>query len=111
MRKISFKTTLPMSVIYHITTSSEWEKAKPTGNYASPSLVSEGFNHCCTASQVEGVLQRFFSGKTGLVKLHINPAKLKSQLVYDWSPSIQDTFPHIYGPINVEAVVEVESLN
>ena len=100
-----------MSVIFHITTLQEWEKAKPTGHYASPSLVSEGFNHCCTDSQVEGVLKRYFSGKTDLVKLHIDPAKLKSQLVYDWSPSVQDTFPHIYGPINVDAVLEVEKLN
>lgn len=100
-----------MSHIYHITTSAEWEKAKPTGAYASASLALEGFNHCCTAAQVEGVLQRYFAGKSGLVKLTIDTEKLTSQLVYDWSPSVQDTFPHIYGPINTDAVVEVEKIN
>ncbi|WP_336517946.1 DUF952 domain-containing protein [Pollutibacter soli] len=100
-----------MSHIYHITTAAEWEKAKPTGAYASASLALEGFNHCCTEAQVEGVLQRYFAGKPDLVKLTIDTEKLKSQLVYDWSPSVQDTFPHIYGPINVDSVVEVEKLS
>lgn len=100
-----------MSLIYHITSSAEWENAKPTGAYASASLALEGFNHCCTESQVEGVLLRYFQGKSDLVKLTIDTEKLTSQLVYDWSPSIQDTFPHIYGPINLDAVIGVEKIS
>ena len=100
-----------MSLIYHITSSSEWEQAKPSGQYASTSLALEGFNHCCTEAQVDGVLHRYFKGKSDLVKLTIDTDKLTSQLVYDWSPSIQDTFPHIYGPINTDSVIEVEKIS
>ena len=99
-----------MPIIYHITTRTEFEKAKLTGQYESPALKEEGFIHCCEADQVEGILQRYFQGKKDLVKFVIDTAKLKSQLIYDWSPSIEATFPHIYGPINLDAVVGVEKI-
>jgi uncharacterized protein (DUF952 family) len=56
---------------------------------------------------VVGVLERYFAGQTNLVKLVIDTDKLTSKFVFDWSPSTQDTFPHIYGPINSDAVVDV----
>jgi uncharacterized protein (DUF952 family) len=42
--------------------------------------------------------------------LIIDTTKLTSRYVQEWSPSIRDTFPHIYGPINLDAVIEVEVL-
>ena len=99
-----------MPVIYHVTTAAEWQAAKEKGSYETPSLREEGFIHCSQAEQVAGVLDRYYAGKTGLVKLLIDTEKLTSQLIYDWSPSVADTFPHIYGPINVDAVIEVVAL-
>lgn len=99
-----------MPVIYHVTTAAEWNKAREKGFYEAPSLHSEGFIHCSQEGQVAGVLERYFSGKTGLVKLVIDTDKLKSKYVFDWSPSAQDTFPHVYGPINAEAVVDIIAL-
>jgi len=99
-----------MAIIYHITTAAEWEKAHTSGLYTSPSLKEEGFIHCSQPEQVAGVLERYFKGKTNLVKLSIDTDKLSSQLIYEWSPSIADTFPHIYGPININAVVVVENI-
>lgn len=98
-----------MSVIYHITTQPEWDTAVKAGSYTAPSLQTEGFIHCCTKQQVDGVLDRYFKGKTGLVFLTIDTEKLQSKLVNEWSPAGQDTFPHIYGPINTDAVIKVES--
>ncbi len=99
-----------MPIIYHVTTASDWKEAKQKGFYETPSLKEEGFIHCSQPEQVPGVLERYFSGKTGLVKLVIDTDKLTSQFIYDWSPSIADTFPHVYGPINVDAVIEVVAL-
>lgn len=99
-----------MPVIYHITTAEEWNNAKSTGAYESASLKEEGFIHCAQDNQVEGVLERYFSGQTGLVKLVIDTDRLSSRFVFDWSPSTQDTFPHVYGPINTEAVIEVVAI-
>lgn len=78
--------------------------------YEHPSLNDEGFIHCSQANQVAGVLERYFAGQTDLVKLVIDTDKLTSKFVFDWSPSTQDTFPHVYGPINVDAIIDVIAL-
>lgn len=100
-----------MPVIYHVTTEAEWEAAKKAGAYNSPSLQAEGFIHCSAdGKQVAGVLERYFSGKANLVKLVIDTDKLKSRYIYEWSPSTADTFPHVYGAINTDAVVDVQKI-
>jgi uncharacterized protein (DUF952 family) len=96
-----------MPIIYHVTTASEWNAAKEKGSYEAASLKEEGFIHCSQEHQIASVLKRYFAGKTGLVKLVIDTDKLTSRFVFDWSPSTHDTFPHVYGPINVDAVIDV----
>ena len=99
-----------MGLIYHITTREAWTKASETGSYVTASLKDEGFIHCSEMSQVEDVKARFYVGIQDLVLLTIDTEKLTSQLIFEWSPSVQDTFPHIYGPINLDAVVELTTV-
>lgn len=99
-----------MPVIYHVTTAADWKAAQQKGFYEHPSLVAEGFIHCSQDHQVAGVLERYFAGQTDLIKLVIDTDKLSSKFVFDWSPSTADTFPHVYGPINTDAVIEVVNL-
>lgn len=96
-----------MPIIYHVTTEAEWKDARENGFYESPSLKAEGFIHCSEDRQVDGVLDRYFGGLTNLVKLVIDTDKLKARYVTEWSQSVQDHFPHVYGPINLEAVTDV----
>lgn len=99
-----------MGLIYHITTREAWTKASETGSYATPSLKDEGFIHCSELSQVEDIKKRFYVGIQDLVLLTIDTEKLTSQLIFEWSPSVQDTFPHIYGPINSDAVIKMTAV-
>ena len=99
-----------MPIIYHVTTASDWKEAQQKGYYDHPSLTAEGFIHCSQDYQVAGVLERYFTGKTDLLKLTIDTDKLTSKFVFDWSPSTADTFPHIYGTINLDAVIGVISI-
>jgi len=99
-----------MPVIYHVTTAGDWDAARKKGYYEHPSLTAEGFIHCSQENQVAGVLDRYFGGQSNLVKLVIDTDRLTSHFVFDWSPSTQDTFPHIYGPINLDAVTDIISL-
>lgn len=99
-----------MPIIYHITTAADWNNAKVKGLYDHSSLKEEGFIHCSQENQIAGVLERYFAGQTDLVKLVIDTDKLTSKYVFDWSPSTQDTFPHVYGPINIDAVIDVVPL-
>lgn len=100
-----------MATIYHITSQAEWDRAKETGFYTAPSLKTEGFIHCSKAEQVAGVLQRYFAGKHSLVKLTIDTTKLTAPLRYELASSLNEEFPHIYGAINIDAVLKTEAIN
>ena len=99
-----------MPIIYHVTAAAEWKAAQEKGFYETASLKAEGFIHCSEEHQVAGVLERYFSGQDHLLKLVIDTTKLSSRYVQEWSPSTHDTFPHIYGPINLDAVVDVVAI-
>jgi uncharacterized protein (DUF952 family) len=100
-----------MPLIYHITSRLEWEVAFKRGYYATSSLETEGFIHCCRKNQINGVLDRYFKDKTGIVLLFIHTEKLNCQVIYEWSPAGNDEFPHVYGPIITEAVSEVRTFD
>lgn len=105
-------------MIYHITSRTAWNEALDRGEFRAESLDTEGFIHCSTDEQVVPVAHKFYSGQHGLVLLVIEPALLKSDL--KWEPPTGgtpppgvpegDLFPHIYGPINLDAVVKVFDL-
>ena len=97
-------------IIYHITTEAEWHSAQASGFYMAASLSSEGFIHCSTETQVEGVLDRYFNGQPGLVKLAIQVSKLVHPPKYEIASSISEAFPHVYGVINIDAVVAVSDV-
>jgi uncharacterized protein (DUF952 family) len=97
-----------MAHIYHITTQHEWKEEEAKGFYEAPSLNTEGFIHCSEAAQVAGVLQRYYAGQSNLVRLTIDTDRLTSKLQYDHSPSMNEAFPHVYGPINLDAVIDTE---
>ena len=97
-----------MAIIYHVTAKRNWEIAEQEGFYLAPSLETEGFIHCSEEQQVKGVLERYYKGKTDLVKLVIDTTRLKAELKYELAPSVKEEFPHVFGPINVDAVVSTE---
>lgn len=96
-------------MIYHVTTLQDWELQKGKSEFIPSDYHREGFIHCCTTSQLAGVLERYFKGKTGLVLLHLNESKLKAELKYEISTNDEE-FPHLYGVINRDSIAMVEEL-
>jgi uncharacterized protein (DUF952 family) len=96
-----------MPIIYHITTDASWNLSREIGEYTAPSLKDEGFIHCSQETQLADVKKRYFADRNDLLLLTIDTDKLTSPHIFEWSPSVQDTFPHVYGPINIDAVIEV----
>jgi len=96
-------------VIYHITQRVEWENAQMAGQYTAPSLDQEGFIHASTGDQVTGTANLFFQGQTGLVLLEIDTERLQPKVRFDavQTHGAEQLFPHIYGPINLDAVINV----
>lgn len=105
-------------MIYHITSRAAWDEAQTTGAYTAPSLATEGFIHCSTVTQVVPVANNFYKGQTDLCLLIIDETRLAAQL--KWEPpsggapppgvAEGEMFPHVFGAINVEAVLKVVSL-
>lgn len=97
-------------MIYHVTHKTDWLKAEQEGFYEAPSLAIEGFIHASKINQVAGVLKRYFKDQEDLLVLHIDEHKLTSVFTYEFSASVNEEFPHIFGKINLEAVLKVEEL-
>ena len=99
-----------MTVIYHITTAGAWAAAQAAGEYEAPSLADEGFIHCSgDEAQTLRVVQRLYSGVTGLIVLDVDVIRLKAEVKRETSRS-GEIYPHIYGKINLDAVVRVREL-
>jgi len=91
--------------IYHILPRADWKKAQKQGDYRPVSLAAEGFIHLSTRQQVPDTLARFFGGKTGLLLLCVDVSRLKPELRFDVADG--QAFPHLYGPLNLDAVSNV----
>jgi uncharacterized protein (DUF952 family) len=94
--------------LLHLATGRDWAAAIRSGSYSAPSLATEGFIHCSDPDQVIGVATSRFAGRTDLVALQIDAAKLSVEGRYENLDGGQEYFPHIYGPINLDAVTRVD---
>lgn len=96
-----------VKMILHIIEKENWIKVKNEEVYAPSSLDDEGFVHCSTKEQVLGVANDFFKGHSDLLLLCIDPNKVHAKIVYEDLYETGKLFPHIYGPLNIEAVSKV----
>lgn len=92
-----------MDTIFHITTAATWEAAQAAGDYRADSLTSEGFIHCSTRAQLLRTAERYYRGQAGLVLLAVDVARLAAELRYEEGEP-GELFPHLYGPLNLDAV-------
>lgn len=96
-----------MDLILHITKRSNWEKAKSSGSYRGNTLESQGFIHCSRPNQVIRVANFLFRGQDDLILLCIDSKKVEAEIRIENLEGGDELFPHIYGSLNVEAVVRV----
>ncbi|GAB3708882.1 DUF952 domain-containing protein [Spirosoma flavus] len=99
-----------MSLIYHIVPNTNWLAFKEQDNYEAASLQTEGFIHLSTKEQVAQTLSRYYQNVPDLLLLHVDTAKLTHTLKYEPSTN-NELFPHLYGPLNKDAIVKIEALN
>jgi uncharacterized protein (DUF952 family) len=101
-----------MSHIFHIAKITDWDAARAAGDYRVSTLgqmlAEVGFIHCSTASQVQKVADRVYCGVEHLVLLTIETELLSASVRFD--PVNNDSYPHIYGPLNLDAVIDVTPL-
>ncbi|MDX6716770.1 MAG: hypothetical protein QOH30_3328 [Baekduia sp.] len=76
----------------------------------APSLAEEGFIHCSTVEQVEATANRIFRGGGELLLLVVDAGRLGAPLRWERATDVGEDFPHVYGPIEVGAVVDVVAM-
>jgi uncharacterized protein (DUF952 family) len=102
----ALRTTIT-GMILHITRRVDWETAVANNQYTAASLEREGFIHCSTIDQVLQPANALFRGQRDLVLLCIDPARVQAAIVYEDCYEIGQAFPHIYGRLNPDAVLQV----
>ncbi len=98
--------------IYHLALAGEWREAQARGIYRRStrglSLEAVGFIHASGAEQVEGTFERFYADAEEVLLLCIDPERLPVPLLWEPAPDTGERFPHIHGPLPLEAVLAVE---
>lgn len=99
----------PMT-IYKICPNSLWAAAKTAGVFTgAPVDHADGFIHFSTAAQVRETANKHFAGQQDLVLVAVDAARLGAAL--KWEPSRGgDLFPHLYGPLDLQAVAAATPL-
>ena len=105
-----------MDRIFHIAAEADWRAARRTGRYTTSTLgrtlAEEGYIHASRADQWQEVRRRHYAGvEEPLVLLEIDTGLLESAVVEEAPPGGTESFPHVYGPLNVDAVVRTVSLS
>ena len=99
-----------MDKIYHITTNENWSLAVGKGLYDFCALKTEGFIHCSTFSQVVATANRFFKEADNLIVLELKSDEIHSEIRFENLQVGDEKFPHIYGPVELGAVVGIYKL-
>jgi len=103
--------------LYHLALTGEWHQARQQGSYTRStrgrSLAEVGFIHLSEAHQLEATASRFYGDLPGgaVTLLSIDPATLRQQglsVRHEPAPPAGELFPHLDGPLPLEAVVHSE---
>lgn len=97
--------------VLHLTTAGDWAQAQRSGSYTvstrGRTLEQEGYIHCSQPHQVEPARQRYFDGVPDLVLLEVETDLLTAPWRTEQLAGMAEAHPHVYGPIDLAAVVEV----
>jgi len=95
------------SIIYHMLPAAIWTAQNVDADYKADTLATEGFIHCTGEKELlVKVANNFYRDTRGpFVILCIDQALVESEIL--WEEAGMHTFPHIYGPLNLDAVIDV----
>jgi uncharacterized protein (DUF952 family) len=100
-----------MTDLFHITERTAWESARQAGEYRLSTrhrtLEDEGFVHCSLRHQLRTVAEFRYGDADDLVVLVIDSTRLQVPLEYESPDGTSESYPHVYGPVPVDAVSEV----
>lgn len=94
-----------MELIYKIAPASLWREAQEKGRFeGAPVDLADGFIHFSTRDQVAETAAKWFHGQADLMLIGVDSKKLGEALHFEPSRG-GALFPHLYGPLPLDAVV------
>lgn len=94
--------------LFHIVGDADWALAQKAGTYTPSGFAAEGFVHLSQKHQILRPANLLYEGRKDLVLLVIEPTLLAADVVFEpGSHGEAELFPHLYGPLNVDAVTDV----
>jgi uncharacterized protein (DUF952 family) len=111
-------TTDTPSMLYHVVPETHFRAQLAGSVYTPAGLRADGFVHCAFRASVIAVANDYYAGVVGhLLLLEIDPARLAAETRYEEAVPIAgggtshlasgSRFPHVYGPIDSEAITRV----
>jgi uncharacterized protein (DUF952 family) len=98
-------------LIFHIVEKNTWKGVEKSGEYTPESIEQEGFIHCSTGQKINDTANRIFKNKRHLFLLIIDTKRVEAPIKYEEDSAQNESYPHIYGPLNTNAVLDKISLN
>lgn len=96
--------------LFHLVRRAEWEAAVHANSYRPSSLHSEGFIHLSLERQLLRSAEKYFAGRDDVLALELDAERLGAPVRMDRVEIADDSFPHLYGALKVDAVVAVHAL-
>ncbi|MFT3770846.1 MAG: DUF952 domain-containing protein [Minicystis sp.] len=95
----------PPDYIYVLIPVLEYEAAVAKGHYRPESVDTEGFIHASPADQLTRVANKHYAHKQDVRLLYVDPRRVTAEI--RWEPATGGLYPHIYGALNLDAVVRI----
>ncbi len=93
--------------LFHIFEKARWAEVQGRGDYSPDAFEKDGFIHFSSKHQLKSTAEKYYKGQTGLGVLKVEIARLKAPLKYENLLGGEELFPHLYGPLNLDAISQI----
>ena len=98
------------ALVYKICTAANWREAEQAGAFHGAGVdLTDGYIHLSAPGQVVETAERHFAGQRDLMLVAVDSTALRAAL--KWEAARDGAlFPHLYGPLSLDAVVWTKPL-
>lgn len=93
-------------LIFHLVSRNAWKEGQQEGRYQPEFYEQEGYIPCADGRQVQVTANQKFKDAEELLLLVIDPTRVNTQVSYEYDEDVEEKVPRIYGPLNIDAVID-----
>ncbi|WP_281556457.1 DUF952 domain-containing protein [Thalassomonas sp. RHCl1] len=89
--------------IYLLSSKAEYQQAQQSGELVRDSLTEEGFIHASPKHQLTRIANKYYTKTIEPLVMVVDKFRITNEV--KWEPATGGLYPHIYGPLNMDAVI------